>query len=833
MTQQTDPTPADKTPAGTTVGDKVGDVVRQPRLLFTVLALVVVLLWLMIGGVVGPYSGKLSQAQKNDNASFLPASAESTKVQDLQNKFQDVQYLPILVVFSSETPLTSAQYAQIAAYANTINSLELSEPGLTAGDYLVAGPIVPIPSQDGKAALLSVNVASDKASKVTPKGEQPLKLIVEAIRDTAPKAVPGVTVHVTGPGGLLADLISVFGGIDGALLLVTVLVVALILIIVYRSPVLWLLPLLSAGFALSLSSAIVYELAVNNVLKLNGQSQGILTVLVFGAATDYALLLVSRYREELHNHDSQFTAMKASLKGVVEPILASGTTVIIALLLLLFSELNSNKSLGPVSAVGIVAALLTSLTFLPALLLVPSVALPLLPPIVMAVVWFIAKFVANLFSSSTVNVPAAPFFAFGGLVSVAIVLGLIFFGVMRRVRPAWGPFNAGRFQPARWAFWPRIPHYDHADNRMSGVWSRIAGFVGRHARPVWAVTTLVLLAMSLGILSLNANGIATTDGFTNKPDSVKGQQVLADHFPAGAGSPVIIITPVADAAQVAKVVAADPGIASVTPYTGSVPGSTTPKVVDGKIMLTATLKDEADSKAAQQTISRLRTEVRQVTPEAMVGGYTAINYDTQQASQRDRRVILPLVLLAIFIILALLLRALLIPFILILTVILSYAATLGASALVFRHIFGFVGEDSSFPLFTFVFLVALGIDYNIFLMTRVREETLGIGTRPGIRKGLTVTGGVITSAGIVLAATFSVLGVLPLVVLAEVGFAVAFGVLLDTFIVRSLLVPALSFDIGRRIWWPSKLAKADVDNAALEASTAADDASSESLQPAG
>jgi RND superfamily putative drug exporter len=811
---------------------------------FTLGALGIVFVWFMIGSIVGPYSGKLSQAQKNDNASFLPASAESTIVNDLQAGFSDVASVPILIVFSSETPLTPAQYAQIAAYGNTISSLPLSESPLTVGDYIVAGPIVPIPSSDGKAALLSVNLDTTKSSKVTPGGEQPLKLTVEALRETAPKAVPGVTIHVTGPGGLLADLISVFGSIDSTLLLVTVLVVALILIIVYRSPVLWLLPLLSAGFALSLASAIVYALAINDIVKLNGQSQGILTVLVFGAATDYALLLVARYREELHEHESQFTAMRASLRGVLEPILASGGTVIVALLLLLFSELNSNKSTGPVAAFGIIAALLTSLTFLPALLTVPSVALPLLPPIASFAVWFAVKGVANLFSSTTVNVPAGPFFAVGGLISLIMIIGLIVFGILRVRRPDVGPFNVNRFPSARWAFWPQTPRFDHADNRLSGTWSRIAGGVGKKSRLVWILTTVLLGIMALGLFQLDANGISQSDSFTKKTDSVKGQTVLAEHFPAGSGSPAVIITPETDWLQVAAVVKADPGVASVVPYTG-LPAqdpthSPAPKVVDGNVLLDATLKDAADSAAAQETIKRLRVSVKEVNPEAKVGGFTAINYDTQQASQRDRRVIIPLVLVAIFLILALLLRALLIPLILIGTVILSYVATLGASAFVFHNIFGFKGEDSSFPLFTFVFLVALGIDYNIFLMTRVREETFGIGTRPGILKGLTVTGGVITSAGIVLAATFSVLGVLPLVFLAEVGFAVAFGVLLDTFIVRSLLVPALTYDIGHPIWWPSRLAKSDVDAAAVTAgelvavgaSGSADDSGGESLEPA-
>jgi RND superfamily putative drug exporter len=344
------------------------------------------------------------------------------------------------------------------------------------------------------------------------------------------------------------------------------------------------------------------------------------------------------------------------------------------------------------------------------------------------------------------------------------------------------------------------------------MWSKVAAGVGRHPRRTWVTTTLVLLVAAFFVTTLKADGISQSDAFTKKVDSVLGQQQLGQHFPAGSGSPAIIIGNAAEADAILAAAKTVPGIASIVPYTGQPPGTgqpvTTPKVVDGLVQFQATLDAASDSLAAERTVKALRAAVHAVLgADAKVGGFTAINYDTQQASKRDRQVIIPIVLVVIFFILALLLRALLAPFLLVLTVVLSFAATLGVCAVVFNHVFHFAGADTSFPLFAFVFLVALGVDYNIFLMTRVREETLLAGTRPGVLKALTVTGGVITSAGIVLAGTFSVLATLPLVFLAELGFAVAFGVLLDTMVVRSLLVPALMYDVDRRIWWPSALAR--------------------------
>ncbi|MDH4352850.1 MAG: MMPL family transporter, partial [Actinomycetota bacterium] len=366
---------------------------------------------------------------------------------------------------------------------------------------------------------------------------------------------------------------------------------------------------------------------------------------------------------------------------------------------------------------------------------------------------------------------------------------------------------------------PKAPNYDDVDEKLSGAWSRVAGGIGRRPRLVWIGSAAALLVLAFFSTSLNANGIATTEAFVDEVDSVTGQEQLAEHFPAGEGSPAIVIGPADSTVEMVDALAAIDGVAAVVPFTGApagppsgpddpIPTPLPPLEVDGQVQLDVTLTDAADSAAAEETVVQMRSTLDEVAgTSALVGGTSAINYDTQQASKRDNRVVIPLVLLVIFLVLVLLLRALLAPVLLIATVVLSYFATLGLSAIAFE-LRGFPGSDASFPLFTFVFLAALGIDYNIFLMTRVREESIKTRTRRGILKGLTVTGGVITSAGVVLAATFLVLGVLPLVFLQQIGFAVAAGVLLDTLIVRSLLVPASSYELGRRIWWPSRLSRA-------------------------
>ena len=577
------------------------------------------------------------------------------------------------------------------------------------------------------------------------------------------------------------------------------------MIFVYRSPVLWLIPLISAGFALAVASGIVYVLADNGVLVLNGQSQGILTVLVFGAGTDYSLLLVSRYREELHKYSVHTDAIGAAIKGVRAPIIASSATTSIGLMCLLLSELNSNKSTGPVSAVGVIAAMLIMLTFLPALLTFPSFTLPILAFLVPAVVGFLLGLVTDA--------PLAPFAMIGGIAALTTVIMWIVFGVIRVYSKNGGPFSRERFPAGRWAFWPKVPQLGEPDSKLSGVWSKLSGLVGRKPRVTWVSTALVLLVFAGFSTTLNANGVATSESFTNgeEVDSVIGQNVLVDHFPGGLGSETIVTANQGSSDQVLSKIAATPGVADTVPYLN--PSTGDPTTVDGRMLFSVTLQSPSDSAQAEVVIGNLRTSFESIPDaQARVGGPTAVAFDINEANLRDRNVIIPTVLIVILIILTILLRAFNAPIILVGTVLLSYFATLGACALAFNYIFDFPGADPSFPLFAFVFLVALGVDYNIFLLTRVREETVLLGTRQGILKGLTVTGGVITSAGIVLAATFLVLAVLPLVSLRQIGFAVALGVLIDAFIVRTTLVPALAYDIGKKVWWPSTLSKKDVFN---------------------
>ncbi|MTB29487.1 MAG: MMPL family transporter [Actinobacteria bacterium] len=698
--------------------------------------MVVIFIWFGASGVFGPLFGSLSTVQENDNSAFLPQNAESTQASKVITKFSadQAQTIPTLVLYLGE--VDGAKIAGLNAHLATLGSTPILGSDIPISKYLTPGQaIFAFPSEDKKALLVNLPLTFESAQDLLPNKKPVLPEIIKTLRaDSATYAkASGLTANVTGVGALLGDLFGAFGGIDSSLLLTTLGVVAFILIIVYRSPVLWILPLFSSVIALSTAGGIVYLLAKNNVIDLSGQSQGILSVLVLGAATDYALLLISRYREELHHYASRFDAMKAAYKGVFEPIVASGTTVIVSLLVLLLSELSNNRGLGPVGAIGIAASMLTILTLLPALLV-----------------------------------------AFG-----------------------------------RWIFWPRIPRFDDVNSQLEGTWAKIGAGVQKRPRKLWLVTSVVLIILAGFSTTLNAKGLSTVDSFTKKQDSVVGLDLLGQHFPGGAGQPTEVILKEELANQVTRALRNVEGIASVEPMRVGpvIPGQPVPaiKVINGEIVLNATLAMNPDSLDARNVIPVIRDAVHAIDSTILVGGSTAVAFDTDVAADHDNKTIIPIVLVLITIILGFLLRSIVSALLLLSTVVLSYFATLGACQLVFEHIFHFKGADTSFPLFAFIFLVALGIDYNIFLMTRVREESGKIGTRAGVIKGLTVTGGVITSAGIVLASTFGVLGILPLVFLAELGFAVAFGVLLDTLIVRTILVPALSYDIGSKIWWPSKL----------------------------
>nr|WP_239063182.1 efflux RND transporter permease subunit [Streptomyces sp. SID13031] len=691
--------------------------------------------WLVLGSLGGPTVGKLSEVQENDNANFLPKQAESTLVNNESAKFVDSKALPYFVLIERDSGITPEDVAKANAFLAKVPSIGLGD-GKTIGQYLAAPAKTVIPSADKKALLITLELNGDRLDDVVKNGETALFAVADEMRGEIRQSLTptGLQVYVTGPGGVFADFVTAFGGIDGILLGVALVVVFVILLIVYRSPVLPIAVLLTAVFGLALAALVVYPLAKNDVIELNGQSQGILFILVVGAATDYSLLLVSRYKEELHDYESKYQAMRVAWRAAVEPIAASAATVILGLLCLLLSQLGSTKGLGPVGAIGIAGALISAMTFLPAILL-----------------------------------------AFG-----------------RRI------------------FWPAIPRLDHvhAKDQVGSrkLWGRVSGLVGRSPRKVWAISALALIAFGAFLPTFKADGISQEDLFLNKVESVTGQEELAKHFDAGAGTPVQILTPVDQADKVVQTAMKVDGIATAT---ASVAPGFPPKVVDGKVLVQATLKVAADSPDATKVVKHLRTELDAVSPDILVGGNTAINLDVMTASNRDLKVIIPTILAVIFIVLMLLLRSVVAAVLLVVCNVLSFGATLGISALFFNHVFDFPGADASIPLYAFVFLVALGIDYSIFLMTRVREESIEQGTRPGILTGLAVTGGVITSAGVVLAATFSALGVVPILFLAQIAFMVGFGVLLDTTVVRSLLVPALAHDLGRKVWWPSKLAKAE------------------------
>ncbi|WP_175985452.1 MMPL family transporter [Microbacterium tenebrionis] len=693
--------------------------------------------WLVAAGMGGPLFGKVDEVSSNDQTSYLPSSADATQVQQRLGEFTDSDAVPAVVVFVSEDTLDDDQLAAIDDAIADAPDLEGIADEVSPG----------IRSDDGMAVQAFIPVSADADLGDT----------VEALAGVLADAAPaGVSVYVTGPAGFSADLVAGFAGIDGLLLGVALAAVLLILVLVYRSLLLPVVVLSTSLFALCVALLVVWWLAKWEILLLSGQTQGILFILVIGAATDYSLLLVARFREELRHTEDKGAAIAAAWRGSLEPIAASGGTVIAGLLCLLLSDLKSNSTLGPVASIGIVFAMLSALTLLPALL-----------------------------------------FVFG-----------------------------------RAAFWPRRPAFepDRAGTEHgasgTGAWARLARVIGRRPRLIWIVTSLVLLAGAAGVTQLNASGVPQSDLVLGASQARDGQVALGEHFPGGSGSPVYVVVAEESLQDAADVLLASPGIDGVTVASSDSPSGTAdvtsegisafgppgtpapePTVVDGDVLLQGTLTDAADSDAAAQTVRDLRQDFDGA--DALVGGVTATQVDTNDASIHDRNLIIPLILGVILVILMLLLRSVLAPVLLVLTTVLSFGTAMGVSALVFNGIFDFPGADPAVPLYGFVFLVALGIDYNIFLMTRVREEAIKHGTREGVLRGLTLTGGVITSAGLVLAATFAALSVIPILFLVQLAFIVAFGVLLDTFVVRSLLVPALTYDIGRAIWWPSGLSRGE------------------------
>jgi RND superfamily putative drug exporter len=679
----------------------------------------VVLFWIVMVVILGSLAAKLADVENNEASSWLPEDAESTQAIEEQAAFMSPDTIPAVVVYEREGGLTPADLEKAQADVATFGELE----GTTAGpdddipvniDGEIRGPL---PSEDGEAlqTYVPLNLGSD--------GWEAAASIVDDMRETAGDGPDGLVTHISGPAGNAADSAEAFEGIDTTLLLATVVVVVVILLLTYRSPILWLLPVLSAGVALASAQGVIYLAAEYGGVTVNTQSRSILTVLVFGAGTDYALLLVARYREELRRHHDRHEAMAEALHRAGPAIIASAGTVVLGMLCLLAAEMNSTQGLGPVAAIGVAVGVLAMLTLLPALL---------------------------------------------------VIVG-------------------------RWIFWPVRPHEGTPEPTATGLWAKVGNAIARRPRVVWIVTALVLAVMSLGFLGFNVHGLTTAEGFRGTPDSVKGEAVIGDHFESDAGSPLLVITSTESAGAVREALAATEGVGDVGE----------PQAQGDRVFLEAGLTDPPVSDAAYDTVERARDAVHAVDAATLVGGNSALNSDIQDASSRDNKVVIPLVLLMVFAILGVLLRAVLAPLILIATVVLSFAAALGVTALFSTYLLDTNSADSSWPLFVFVFLVALGIDYNIFLMTRVREEALYIGTRRGALVGLAATGGVITSAGLVLAGTFSVLASLPLTFLTQMGFAVAFGVLLDTIVVRSVLVTALNLDVGDRMWWPSRLSRGE------------------------
>ncbi len=666
-------------------------------------------IWIVaiVGSFATDLPGRFADAEENESTSFLPGEAESTRALAATERFQGGELAPLVVVYRREGGLTRADRRRIAGDRAALNRLDLRATS-PFGE--------PLLSADGSAAIVQAQITGD--------GEAETILDpVEAVRERVSDPGGGLEAKVTGPAGYAADQIKVFEGINGVLLGAGLLLVLVLLALIYRSPVFLWIPLLAIIFAELATRSIGYGLTELGV-TVNGQSSAILSILVLGVGTDYALLLVARYREELRRHEDRHEAMALALRTAGPAIFASGMTVIAALLCLTLADVNGTSGLGPVGALGVAVAMLAMLTLLPAWLVI------------------------------------------------------------------WG----------RGAFWPRVPRLGtEGADEMHGAWRRVGDRVVRSPRRVWVGTVALLLVLSLGLLNFD-DGLTSGNGFRDDVEAVAGQQLLAQSFPSGANAPTDIIVP--DPARVDAVraaVADAPGVSEVRPV----------KRGEDGVLLAAVLEPDPFSTEAFELIPAIRAAAKRAGGEAtLVGGGTAVEYDLRKAAARDNRVIVPIALVVVLLILIALLRALVAPLMLIATVILSYAAALGVGAVVFDVVFGFPGSDPSLPLFAFIFLVALGIDYNIFLMARVREETLRHGTREGMLRGLAVTGAVITSAGVVLAGVFSVLGVLPLVFLTEIGFVVAFGVLLDTFLVRSVLVPALTFEIGPSIWLPSRLAKA-------------------------
>lgn len=660
--------------------------------------------WLLLAVAVTPLALRIGEVQDNEALDALPGGAEAARTaQRISESFRQSDALVAVAVYAREGGLTGADRAKV----------EADRAAFTG--YAEHGEIAPaVPSADGKALLLSFPLSGDDDAQSDASAK-----IKDRLPDGAP---PGLKTALTGSAGGENDVMDAFSGMNGALLAATAATVALLLLITYRSPVLWLIPLLVVAVADQLASAAVYLLARYADLAVDFQSQNILTVLVFGVGVDYALLVIARYREELRRQPDRHAAMAVALRRCAPVVCASAATVALGLLCLLAADLPATRGLGPVGAVGIVATLFAMTTLLPAVL---------------------------------------------------VLCG-------------------------RWLFWPFVPRFSaeaagHDVAEDHGVWRRLAGAVGRKPRTVWISSVAILAGLTFGIGNLSV-GMPGDEAFTEEVGSITGQHMIEKHFPAGTVAPVDIVAAAPAADRVRAAAEKVDGVSGVRPAVLS---------ADGRLAhVEAVLDTDPDARASLDTVDRLRDAVHAVPGgQALVGGQTAANLDTEQTTDRDNRLVVPLILAVIFLILVVLLRALVAPLLLLASVVVSFAAAMGAAGIVL-DLMGHPRLWTGVPLQAFLFLVALGVDYTIFLMTRAREEVAGMGHKTGVLHALTVTGGVITSAGVVLAATFATLGVLPLVPSVQMGVIVAVGILLDTLLVRSLLVPALAIHVGPRVWWP-------------------------------
>ena len=638
----------------------------------------------------------------------LPSTSESVRVTSAQENLPGADTTSALLVFTrDEEDLTAADITAITAASASL--ADFSSEGF------VPPPTV---SDDGTTALVAVPLDVEGDLDVQTARADDLRTIANA------DLPAGLTALLSGPEGFAVDLSAVFAGADFTLLLTTVIVVAVLLIVTYRSPWLWLVPLAVIGTADGLASIVATRVASAIGITLDASTTGILSVLVFGAGTNYALLLIARYRDELRVVDDRRAAMASALRGAGPAILASGGTVVLSLLTLLFAQLTGNRALGIACATGVVIAMVFALVVLPA--------------------------------------------------------ALVLFG--------------------RGLFWPYVPKFGSRDASATGIWARLGTLVSRKPVAVVAIGVVLLGGLSVGVTQIRT-GLAQTEIFISEPEAVRGQNLIADSFSAGSGSPTTVIVN-ADFAEEARDVAAN--VAGVDAATV---GETDGTITEVSVVLAAA----AETEAAFETVRDLRADLGQIDgADALVGGLDAQALDVATATQADQDLVIPLILVLVFIVLMILLRSLLAPLLLLLTVVASFFASLGLSWVLFRTVFDFPAMDTNVVLLSFLFLVALGVDYNIFLVTRAREEARLLDTRDGMIRALSATGGVITSAGILLAAVFAVLGVLPLITLTQIGIIVCVGVLLDTLVVRTVIVPALAFIAGDRFWWPGRLGQREL-----------------------